>query len=79
MEGPFRGKQGKVVHLYRFFAFLECREELKNSGIINVKTDHCQLMGAKKKKENPYSNNAQALMSPSVNQNQAPQTIKVCA
>jgi transcription elongation factor SPT5 len=70
VEGPFRGKQGRVVHLYRFFAFLECREVLANSGIINVKTDHCVLLGAqvRKKRENPYAATAaMALMSPSLN------------
>jgi hypothetical protein len=66
VEGPFRGKQGKVVHLYRFFAFLECREVLQNSGIINVKTDHCIVLGNnKKKKDNPYAPGATVLMSPS--------------
>ncbi len=70
VEGPYRGKQGRVVHLYRFFAFLECREVLSNSGIINVKTDHCVLLGAqvRKKRENPYAATAaMALMSPSLN------------
>ena len=45
VEGPYRGKQGKVIHIYRFYAFLECREVLAHNGIINVKTDHCLLLG----------------------------------
>lgn len=65
VEGPFRGRQGKIIHLYRFYAFLECREILANGGIINVKTDHCMLLGGamRKKRENPYAL-ANPLMSP---------------
>lgn len=57
VEGPHKGKQGKVIHIYRFYAFLECREVVENSGIINVKTDHCILLGsqARRRRDTNFS------------------------
>lgn len=47
-EGPSKGKQGTIKHLFKYFAFLQCRDVLENSGIIVVRTGNCELLGGRK-------------------------------
>ena len=44
-EGKYKGRTGKVVHIYRFFAFLQSSEILDNYGWLAIKTDQCSLVG----------------------------------
>jgi len=45
IDGPHKGKQGTVRHIYRYFAFLHSNEMLDNTGIFVVRTNNASLLG----------------------------------
>ncbi len=63
VDGPHKGRQGTVKHLYRSFAFLHTRDLLENSGIFVVRAVHCAVLGGTKSKGNDHSL-SQVPMSP---------------
>jgi hypothetical protein len=49
VDGLHKGRNGVVKHVYRYNAFVYCKEVLENGGIIVVKCAHLNLLGGKKK------------------------------
>ncbi len=47
VEGDFKGKQGTVLHLFRYFAFLQSKDHLENGGIFVVRTKNCLVASSK--------------------------------
>lgn len=43
IQGPNAGRSGEIKHVYRSFAFLNCRSYLENGGFIVSKTSDLQL------------------------------------
>ena len=48
-EGPHKGKDGKVLHVYRSFCFLYKREILENSGVFVCRAKHVAVSGSSAK------------------------------
>eukprot|EP01088_Endostelium_zonatum_P020869 TRINITY_DN78_c0_g1_i1.p1 TRINITY_DN78_c0_g1~~TRINITY_DN78_c0_g1_i1.p1 ORF type:complete len:1177 (+),score=447.91 TRINITY_DN78_c0_g1_i1:70-3531(+) len=48
VEGNFKGKQGTIRHIYRYFCFLHSNDILENTGIFVVRTASAQLLGGRK-------------------------------
>ena len=44
-DGNHRGKTGKVLHLFRAFAFLHSNDVVQNSGVFVIRARHCNLLG----------------------------------
>ncbi|KAH1064647.1 hypothetical protein J1N35_029634 [Gossypium stocksii] len=45
LEGPCKGKQGPVEHIYKGVVFMYDRHHLENAGFICVKADSCFIVG----------------------------------
>ncbi|KAK4490177.1 hypothetical protein RD792_000834 [Penstemon davidsonii] len=45
LEGPCRGKQGPVEHIYRGILFVYDRHHLEHAGFICVKSESCMMVG----------------------------------
>ncbi|KAL7117819.1 hypothetical protein ACP275_03G096900 [Erythranthe tilingii] len=45
LEGPCRGKQGPVEHIYKGVLFIHDRHHLEHTGFICVKSGSCMIMG----------------------------------
>eukprot|EP01091_Cochliopodium_minus_P011260 TRINITY_DN3142_c0_g1_i1.p1 TRINITY_DN3142_c0_g1~~TRINITY_DN3142_c0_g1_i1.p1 ORF type:complete len:980 (-),score=342.92 TRINITY_DN3142_c0_g1_i1:90-2981(-) len=63
-DGKYKGRTGKVVHIFRFYIFLKSSEITENYGWAAIKTDHCTLIGGTKK---PINSIQSTLESPSNN------------
>ena len=63
-DGKYKGRTGKVVHIFRFYIFIKSTEIAENYGWAAVKTDHCSLIGGTKKQINTVNS---TLGSPSNN------------
>jgi len=48
-DGTYKGRQGTIRHLYKYFAFLHAKDMLENSGIFVVRTNNCILLGGNKR------------------------------
>eukprot|EP00959_Pyramimonas_sp_CCMP1952_P140394 2937900-Pyramimonas_sp.AAC.1 len=46
-EGPLKGKQATVQHVYRGHLFGKCRTTTENNGFICVRTRACVVHGGK--------------------------------
>jgi len=70
-EGQHKGKTGKVIHLFRSFAFLHSHDMIRNAGVFVVRARQCVLMGGQNRgsqmigyyNQNPMS--TPGLVSPS--------------
>ncbi|KAL0351574.1 UNVERIFIED_CONTAM: putative transcription elongation factor SPT51 [Sesamum calycinum] len=45
LEGPCRGKQGPVEHIYKGILFIYDRHHLEHAGFICVKSESCMMVG----------------------------------
>lgn len=45
LEGPCRGKQGPIEHIYRGIVFVYDRHHLEHAGFICAKSESCMLVG----------------------------------
>lgn len=68
-QGPNKGKQGTVLHLFRSFVFLQSQEEVKNGGVMVARSRHLALLGGKREQPPDMymqpANPGSVLMSPS--------------
>ena len=49
VDGPSKGKQGVIKHIYKYFVFLHSKETLENSGVIVVRSHGVQLVGGQRR------------------------------
>ena len=49
VDGMHKGRSGVIKHVYRYNAFVYCKEILENGGIIVVKCAHLNLLGGRNK------------------------------
>ncbi|KAK5833047.1 hypothetical protein PVK06_016857 [Gossypium arboreum] len=52
LEGPCKGKQGPVEHIYKGVVFVYDRHHLENAGFICVKADSCCIVGGSRSNGN---------------------------
>ena len=43
VDGEHRDKQGKVIHIFRYFVFLQSRAVPENGGIFVTKAENCKV------------------------------------
>lgn len=53
MDGPNKGKGGKILHLNRNIVFIQSNDILENQGVISTATNNIQLVGATNKMVSP--------------------------
>jgi len=64
IDGPYKGKQGNVKRIYKYFVFVHSRQVLENSGIFVVRTGNVVMMGVALNKPKGAQNVAVVPQSP---------------
>ncbi|XP_019196746.1 PREDICTED: putative transcription elongation factor SPT5 homolog 1 isoform X2 [Ipomoea nil] len=68
LEGPCKGKQGPVEHIYRGIVFIYDRHHLEHAGFICAKVQSCVLVGGSRsngdRKADPFSSRFGNLRTP---------------
>jgi len=48
LDGQYKGRQGTIKHIFKYFAFLHSKDMMEHSGIFVVRTSNCFLFGGMK-------------------------------
>ncbi|XP_075073823.1 putative transcription elongation factor SPT5 homolog 1 [Nicotiana tabacum] len=69
IEGPYKGKQGPVKHIFRGIVFIHDRHHLEHAGFICAKSQSCELIGGSgencDRNGKPFSSRLVPLRTPS--------------
>ncbi|KAL4581502.1 hypothetical protein LXL04_006023 [Taraxacum kok-saghyz] len=64
IEGPSKGQQGPVEHIYRGILFIYDRHHLEHAGFICAKSQSCILVGGSRANGNPLASRVAQLRNP---------------